>query len=137
MLVLKHVLLPLGKLIDTASVKGLLGKIDIDERNRVYNLDAKIMIDRTKDHVTYTPQIRLDIQDWKNIQLTGGINYKQKESFDADLLITGAQDTPIIIQSNYTDNSHFISAGNPQMFFTSSIHIVKIEVFYYNTSVAF
>lgn len=96
------VLLTPGQLIDTASVKGLLGKIDIDGGSRVYNLDAKIMIDRTKDRVTYTPQIGLDIQDWKNIQLTGGINYKQKVSFDADLLITGAQDTPIVIQSNYT-----------------------------------
>ncbi|XP_053394173.1 apolipophorins-like [Mercenaria mercenaria] len=89
-----------GELIDTATVKGLLGNIDIDEGQRIYNLDAKILIDRTKDRVTYTPQISLDISDWKKVSLTGGINYKLKTSFDADLLITGAQDAPIVIQSS-------------------------------------
>ena len=89
----------IGELIDTSNVKGLLGNINIDDSQRVYKLNAKILIDRTKDRVTYTPEITLDIPDWKKVSLTGGINYKHKKSLDADLLITGALDTPIEIQS--------------------------------------
>ncbi|XP_060596717.1 uncharacterized protein LOC132750705 [Ruditapes philippinarum] len=97
-----------GELIDTSNVKGLLGKISIDEGHRVYNLDAKILIDRTKDRVTYTPKISLDIHDWKNVSLTGGISYKLKQSLDADLLITGAQDVPIEIQASILNTETMI-----------------------------
>lgn len=87
-----------GQLHDTATIKGLTGKLNVDNGNRIYNLDAKIQVDTTKDRVTYTPVITLEIPDWKNIQVSGVMNVVIKrvfESFESQLQITGFTTDPI------------------------------------------
>ena len=88
----------IGELIDQKDVKGLMGKINVDDGARLYNLDAKIKIDEAGDQVTYTPSISLEVPDWKNVQMTGELKYLKKLSLDTDLTITGATVTPITLQ---------------------------------------
>jgi len=54
-----------------------MGKINVDDGARLYNLDAKIKIDEARDQVTYTPSISFGVPDWKNVQMTGELKYSR------------------------------------------------------------
>lgn len=88
----------LGELLDSANLKGLTGTINVDD-TRKYKLDARIQVDQTKDRMTYTPIINIEIPDWKNVQLNGVLNYQKMKVFDADLTMEGVTDEPVIFQS--------------------------------------
>ena len=79
-------------------MKGLLGTISVDE-TRNYKLDARIQVDQTKDRMTYTPIISIEVPDWKNVQLNGVLNYQKMRTFDADLTMQGVTEEPVIFQS--------------------------------------
>ena len=92
-----------GELLDSPSLKGLTGTINVDE-SREYKLDARIQVDETKDRMTYTPIINIEIPDWKNVQLNGVLNYHRMKMFDIDLSVQGATDEPVIFQSRFKGN---------------------------------
>ena len=81
-------------------MKGLVGTISIDE-TRKYKVDARIQVDQTKDRMTYTPIISIEIPDWKNVQLNGVLNYQKMKAFDADLTMQGVTKEPVIFQSMF------------------------------------
>ena len=75
-----------------------MGKINVDDGARLYNLDANIKIDEARDLVMYTPSISLEVPDWKNVKMTGKLKYLKKLFLDTDLTITGATETSITLQ---------------------------------------
>ncbi|KAL4235628.1 hypothetical protein ACF0H5_004023 [Mactra antiquata] len=89
-----------GQLTNTANEKGLTGFIDVDKKSKLYTLDSKILIDKIKDRITYTPQISISMSDWKNLKLTGLLNYVKEKSLDADLNIDGLTEEPVIVKGS-------------------------------------
>ncbi|WAR23117.1 APLP-like protein [Mya arenaria] len=89
-----------GQLLDTSQVKGITGDINVDDGDRVYNLDAKVNIDNSKDSVTYIPTLTLEVPDWKNVKVGGKVAYKTGESLESNLVITGATDEPMHFAAN-------------------------------------
>ena len=82
-------------------MKGLKGTIDVDAGTRIYNLDAKIQVDQTKDGMTFTPVINLDIPNWKSLQVSGVMKVVVKDEFkmfESALDITGLTESPIHFQ---------------------------------------
>ena len=129
-----------GELLDSSSLKGLTGTISVDE-TRKYKLDARIQVDQTKDRMTYTPIIIIEVPDWKNIQLNGVLNYQKMKAFDADLTMEGVTDEPVIFQSmllfvifyscmiyilKMTEISNLIVRQKYQFFFTK--RVVKLSI---------
>ena len=87
-----------GELLDSPSLKGMTGTIKVDDLKE-YKVDARIQIDETQDRMTYTPIINIEIPDWKNVQLSGVLNYHPMEMLDTDLSVQGLFDDPIVFQS--------------------------------------
>ncbi|KAH3831771.1 hypothetical protein DPMN_105041 [Dreissena polymorpha] len=80
---------------NSGTVKGIVGKLDVDNGARVYTMDAKIHVEQKGKSATYRPTVNLTIPDWKNLQIVGSVTYKDMESVDSDLQITGATESPI------------------------------------------
>jgi len=57
-----------GHLLNTASVRGITGDINVDDGARVYNLDARMTTTTTKDLISYVPTFKVGLQyDRKNV----------------------------------------------------------------------
>ena len=52
-----------------------MGKINVDDGARLYNLDAKIKVDEARNLMMYTPSISLEVPDWKIVKMTGELKY--------------------------------------------------------------
>nr|AGM37974.1 apolipophorin [Sinohyriopsis cumingii] len=98
-----------GSFQNTQDLKALTGKLTLD-RIKEYVMDHQLKISRKNDRLTFSPTSIIKIPDWKDLSLTGNIDYLKMKNFTADLSLQGAFKDPVLLTTSVLNTDIWVGA---------------------------
>ncbi|KAL3868012.1 hypothetical protein ACJMK2_040851 [Sinanodonta woodiana] len=98
-----------GSFQNTQDLKALTGKLTLD-RTKEYIIDHQLKISHKNDRLTLSPTVIIKIPEWKDLSLTGSIDYLKMKNFTADLSLQGAFKGPVLLTTSVLNTDTWVGA---------------------------